>query len=291
MAPMKNRRNYYRLLHVGRDAPTAVIQASYRALMQRLKMHPDLGGDHAQAALINEAYATLSDPAKRAAYDRLRPPTGDGVFGRRRADGAALVREPDRRADGEVPGGPGRAARGGGPGKAADAGGQADDGKVMSVARAVTRLGRMPSAKAMAECAFCAARCPAGHTESPDSTCTQCGSALFAAPKHHVADASRRAIDRLPRTMPVTLRTASSRHVVWSGETEDVSLNGMRLFSCMSIPVGERVRVDCAFCSAVAIVKSTRIHNGDGRHGWECGVEFITLRLRRTRGGLLSALG
>ena len=33
-------------------------------------MHPDLGGDHWHAALINEAFAALSDPEKRAAYDR-----------------------------------------------------------------------------------------------------------------------------------------------------------------------------------------------------------------------------
>jgi DnaJ-class molecular chaperone len=50
-----NRRNYYRILHVQPDAPTEVIKSSYRTLMQRLKMHPDLGGDHSEAALINEA--------------------------------------------------------------------------------------------------------------------------------------------------------------------------------------------------------------------------------------------
>ncbi|RMF98929.1 MAG: hypothetical protein D6727_01615 [Gammaproteobacteria bacterium] len=64
-----NRRNYYRILHVQPDAPPEIIKSSYRTLMQRLKMHPDLGGDHWNAALINEAYAVLIDPAKRAAYD------------------------------------------------------------------------------------------------------------------------------------------------------------------------------------------------------------------------------
>ena len=44
---------------------------SYLTLMRRLKMHPDLGGDHARAALINEAFATLVDPVRRAAYDRV----------------------------------------------------------------------------------------------------------------------------------------------------------------------------------------------------------------------------
>lgn len=69
-----NRRNYYRILHVQPDAPTEVIKSSYRTLMQRMKMHPDLGGDHAEATLINEAYRVLTDPDKRAAYDRERIP-------------------------------------------------------------------------------------------------------------------------------------------------------------------------------------------------------------------------
>ena len=68
---MENRRNYYRILQVQPGAPVEIIRASYRTLMQRLKAHPDLGGDHWNAALINEAYAVLTDPAKRRAeYDR-----------------------------------------------------------------------------------------------------------------------------------------------------------------------------------------------------------------------------
>ena len=66
---MENRRNLYRILHVQPDAPDEIIQSSYRTLMMKLRMHPDLGGDHYTATLINEAYAVLSDPARRAAYD------------------------------------------------------------------------------------------------------------------------------------------------------------------------------------------------------------------------------
>lgn len=62
-------RNYYEVLHVSRDAPVEIIRGSYRTLMQRLKHHPDLGGDASMAALINEAYAVLSDAEKRAEYD------------------------------------------------------------------------------------------------------------------------------------------------------------------------------------------------------------------------------
>ena len=64
-----NRRNYYRILHVQPEAPVEVIRASYRALMGTLRQHPDLGGEHSVAVLLNEAFQVLSDPAQRAAYD------------------------------------------------------------------------------------------------------------------------------------------------------------------------------------------------------------------------------
>ena len=67
---MKNKRNYYRLLQVQPDAPYEIIRASYRTLMKELKSHPDLGGENPHAYLINEAYETLSDSAKRAEYDK-----------------------------------------------------------------------------------------------------------------------------------------------------------------------------------------------------------------------------
>ena len=66
---MNNRRNYYRILHVQPEAPLEIIKASYRGLMTKLKAHPDLGGDHDAAVLINQAYAVLSNPEKRRRYD------------------------------------------------------------------------------------------------------------------------------------------------------------------------------------------------------------------------------
>jgi hypothetical protein len=67
---MKNRRNYYRILQVQPDAPAEIIRASYHTLMKELKQHPDFGGSTPHASLLNEAYGTLSDPTRRAAYDQ-----------------------------------------------------------------------------------------------------------------------------------------------------------------------------------------------------------------------------
>jgi hypothetical protein len=82
---MKNRRNYYRILQVQPDAPVEVIRSSYRTMMRELKQHPDLGGSTSDASVLNEAYETLSNPDRRAAYDKtlfLRYPKQAGAPGR-----------------------------------------------------------------------------------------------------------------------------------------------------------------------------------------------------------------
>jgi curved DNA-binding protein CbpA len=63
--------NYYRILQVQPDAPPEVIRHNYTILLQKLRMHPDLGGNNTDAALINVAYETLRHPEKRAEYDQL----------------------------------------------------------------------------------------------------------------------------------------------------------------------------------------------------------------------------
>jgi len=63
------RRNYYRILNVQPDASLEIIKNNYRTLLQKLRLHPDLGGKNWNASIINEAYNTLSKPLKRAEYD------------------------------------------------------------------------------------------------------------------------------------------------------------------------------------------------------------------------------
>ena len=77
-----NRRNHYRVLHVQPDAPPEVIKASWRTLLSRLRQHPDLGGSHAQAVMVNEAWAVLGDAARRAAYDLALGPAAGALQGR-----------------------------------------------------------------------------------------------------------------------------------------------------------------------------------------------------------------
>lgn len=61
--------DFYSILGVGRDASIDLVRETYRRLMQHSKNHPDLGGDNRKAALINKAYAVLSNPELRSEYD------------------------------------------------------------------------------------------------------------------------------------------------------------------------------------------------------------------------------
>lgn len=66
-------KDYYAILHVDPSAGADTIAAAYHRLMR--KYHPDKNPSPdatRRAQEINAAYEVLSDPAKRAAYDRER---------------------------------------------------------------------------------------------------------------------------------------------------------------------------------------------------------------------------
>ena len=64
--------DYYSILGINRDASQDDIKRAYRK--QASVHHPDKGGDTRRFQEIQEAYATLSDPEKRAQYDNPVPP-------------------------------------------------------------------------------------------------------------------------------------------------------------------------------------------------------------------------
>lgn len=94
---MQDYKDYYNILEVSPDATTAEIKRSYRRLV-RLH-HPDLNRQARDIHVkrLNEAYAVLRDPVKRAVYDRQRAEEK-----RRAAAQAALHRQQQARREQEM---------------------------------------------------------------------------------------------------------------------------------------------------------------------------------------------
>jgi len=88
-------RDYYEILGVARGCDEAALKASYRKLA--MEHHPDRNGGCGEAEgrfkAINEAYSILSDPQKRAAYDRFGHAGVNGQGGRGGQAGAHDVHD------------------------------------------------------------------------------------------------------------------------------------------------------------------------------------------------------
>ena len=80
---MADKRDYYEVLGVPKNADDAALKKAYRVLAK--KYHPDTNPGNAEAEAkfkeASEAYAVLSDPEKRQKYDQFGHAAFDGASG------------------------------------------------------------------------------------------------------------------------------------------------------------------------------------------------------------------
>jgi hypothetical protein len=265
----KNKRNYYRILHVQPDAPPALIRASYRTLMQTLRHHPDLGGDEWNAAILNEAFCVLSDERQRRSYDaRLFMQSTRGETARQTA-----AQRPKRQAK---TGRPGPACSG--------------PSEATSNAYTATSSSNYPKPPDYQvdlvdshTCAFCGSSYR-GALDA-DTDCPTCQSPLKQLEPLDFASSDQRNVHRVPLMATLTLRTA------WPGPCHtaalhDLSPNGLQFTVAQDLVPGQRVRVACSILTAVAEITNRTASAG---HQHRYGARFITLRYCRTSGTYFSA--
>lgn len=248
---MKNRRNYYRVLNVQPDAPLAVVKASYRTLMQKLRAHPDLGGDEKHARLLNEAYAVISDPLRRAEYDRLHGP--DAL----RGCGNEAGSEP-------------RQARSSPPNPAD--GGQTD-----------TRLD--PDTE---HCPFCGAL-QAHQLERGGlpSVCVRCGSPQRQANEPISLHGGERRLGRIAREGAVEIYTHWPQARPYRAWLTDLSPTGIGLRSEVPLAPNSVIKVDGAEMQAIVRIRNCQSPPTLGTREYRCGGRFLTLSFDKERGNFV----
>ena len=133
---------YYEILGVSSTAPRDEVRAKYRKLIQRI--HPDLDGPAALFRQVQEAYEVLSDPARRAAYDRSLPGGGVPPPPRQKAEPRHAASSPSAGRSGSGPGRSGATRPSGGSGRQAK--GQPAKGRPASMSKVVkSSLRRYPA--------------------------------------------------------------------------------------------------------------------------------------------------
>jgi hypothetical protein len=251
--------DYYRVLRVEPDAPPALIHASFRTLMQRLRNAPSRG-THEEAALLTEAYAVLSDPERRAAYDLAR----DVALSSRAADFAAttVLSHPDTDFAATAVLAP----------RGAD-----------FAATAV--LDPDAARYAAHSCLFCGTTHGLDRAIDREDDCGECASPLYPAERQRLEPSGKRMLRRIPRRRAVELYVAWPQPAPYPAEMRDLSMNGMQLSTAAPLQQNQIVKIDCAACATVArVAHCEREATPPGAPArWLVGVEFLTLRFTRAR--------
>jgi curved DNA-binding protein CbpA len=246
---LKNRRNYYRILHVQPDAPVEIIKASYRTMMQKLAQHPDLGGDHWNSTLINEAKEVLTDPLKRIEYDKelMAFHSMSELSGRKQnkqqREKTGVNRSSSKKYD--------------------------------------------PIIKSF--CSFCKSPRTGNSHLLPDTVCTQCKSPLYPVEKVKTDISSQRAVDRIEKHQEISFYTYWPPQKTHKGQIRDLSPNGMQFITDQQLSKDLIIKIDSSVLQATARVANSRKHEADLQMVYYgIGVEFVTIHFKESHGTFVS---
>ncbi|HEX6996658.1 MAG TPA: PilZ domain-containing protein [Gammaproteobacteria bacterium] len=134
-------------------------------------------------------------------------------------------------------------------------------------------------------CLFCGTAHGLARELERDDACPRCRGPLFPAEHHPLEHGGQRTTWRIAKEQPVSLYTAWPQERPAAAAMRDLSPRGMRLAVWAPLEANQIVKVESDVCAAVARVAHCRA----GRGEWVVGLEFLTVRFERRRGGFLAA--
>lgn len=138
------------------------------------------------------------------------------------------------------------------------------------------------------DCLFCGQSHGLSEHNREDVSCETCGSALQAVEDVRMEPKDQRSVQRLGRSIDVTLYTHWRQKKGFAANTEDISPLGVRLITHCGLQTGQHVRLVSSLFDAVGEIS----HCAPGRLGWRevtiAGVIFRTLRFSNQNGVFVS---
>jgi len=251
---MKNRRNYYRILHVQPDASPAVVRASYRTLMQKLKTHPDLGGDEWNARCLNEAYAVISDPVRRARYDR------ENGFDFPRT----VVRETASPVADRTPGKP------------------APDNPSGSL------FAEVASRSDATVCPFCGATQVNFQHKGMRPPCSHCRSPQQPPVRDNVLHTAERSVWRASQEQNIRFYTSWPQAAPHCGQVTDLSPKGLGIRAPLNLEADAIIKIDGEKLQAVVRILNCKPAQTGGVREFRASGRFVTLEFSTVQGNFVS---
>lgn len=250
-----NQRNYYRILHIQSDSPTAIVHSSYRTLFDKKK-------NGLPRRLLEEAHAVLGNPLKRSLYDRLlhQYSHADAVDMMHRTFAEETSGTSKDKQDRAI--------------KLASGQKKNADGKSASV----HSLFQTYSPVITHYCAFCKTPHQYSKAQLADVQCSECQSPL-APPSESFTNLPRREMNRMAQAGRVSLWLDWPDNPV-EAELLDISPTGLRAQHAHRTSTGQMVKIDAGSFKAVGEVS----HSQQNGTTFLSGIRFIAVQFEKQRG-------
>lgn len=285
--------NYYQLLHVLPDAPAPVIKASYRAMMQKMRHHPDLGGDPSRAQLLNEAVDTLCNPARRAIYDEKLKASIDRWARDAESPTDSTEKPPPQARDNDSGTGGSSDMPGGRPSGYCKNTRRPDESKQPEPERKAASAVPQTSLPTRPHCLFCHASFSTTprtqHYYQPDDQCHQCRAPTAALEQLSAStNEELRRIYRHDHHASVRLWTHWPADAHLEARLQDLSLAGCAIESDMALDGNAMVLLDTEALRAICQVRYCK--RMEGHATFNIGLAFKTLKIKARPGTMFSAV-